>query len=170
MTKATDIAIPRKLRKVLAPPMDGTYRYRCAYGGRGSGKSYSFALMAALRGYERPMRILCTREFQISIRESFYAEIKRTIQSHKFLETFYDVGESFIRGANGTEFIFRGLRHNISSIKSMAAVDLCIVEEAEEVPERSWIDLIPTIRAPKSEIWVVWNPREDGSPVDRRFV
>lgn len=168
MTRAR-IELPPKLLPVFKPAR-GEVRYRGAYGGRGSGKSYSFALMAAIFGYAEPLRILCTRELQVSIRESMYAEIKNVIRQFPWLEDHYQIGESYIRGANGTEFLFRGLRHNISTIKSMAQIDLAIVEEAEDVPESSWLEFVPTVRAPNSEIWVVWNPRTDGSPVDERFV
>ena len=144
-------------------------RQRAAWGGRGSGKSYSFALMALVFGYAEPLRILATRELQISIKESFHAELSNAAKSTPWLRAHYDVGESYLRGRNGTEFIFRGLRHNMSSIRSMAQIDLCIVEEAEDVPEMSWRDLMPTIRTPKSEIWSIWNPRLDGSPVDTRL-
>jgi len=147
----------------------GKYRYRGAYGGRGSGKSYSFALMAAILGYKYPMRILCTREYQASIKESFHAEIKRAIYDNPWLLFNYDVGVDYLRGKNGTEFIFRGLRRNMSAIKSMAQIDLCIIEEAEDIPEYSFVELFPTVRAPKSEIWLIWNPRDENSPVDRRF-
>lgn len=167
--KKAQIAIPPKLGRVFRQPR-GELRYRGAYGGRGSGKSFSFALMAATWGYAEPLRVLCTRELQVSIKESFHAELKAAIASQPWLAAHYDVGIDYLRGTNGTEFIFRGLRHNIGSIKSMAKIDLCIVEEAEDVPEQSWVDLEPTIRAPKSEIWVIWNPRIDGSPVDKRFV
>lgn len=162
------IELPPKLVPVFTPAR-GEVRYRAAYGGRGSGKSFSFALMAAIFGYAEPLRILATRELQVSIKESFHAEVKNAILSTPWLEAHYDVGVDYIKGKNGTEFIFRGLRHNISGIKSMARVDLCIVEEAEEVPAHSWVDLEPTIRAPKSEIWVIWNPKREGSPVDRLF-
>lgn len=107
---------------------------------------------------------------QNSIRESFHAELKAAIASEPWLEAAYDVGVDYIRGANGTEFIFRGLRHNLGSIKSLANIDLCIVEEAEDVPEESWQVLEPTIRAPSSEIWVIWNPRTRNSPTDKRFI
>ena len=143
--------------------------FRGAYGGRGSGKSYSFALMAAVWGYAERLRILCTRDLQVSIKESFHAEVKLAIQSTPWLAANYDVGVDYIRGHNGTEFLFRGLRHNTSSVKSMAQIDLCIVEEAEDVQESSWLELLPTIRAPKSEVWVVWNPREEDSATDKRF-
>ena len=168
MTTAT-VELPPKLVPLFTPPR-GSLRYRCAKGGRGSGKSFTFALMAAIWGYAEPLRILATRELQISIKESFHAEVKNAIESLPWLAAHYDVGESYIRGKNGTEFLFRGLRHNIGAIKSMAQIDLCIVEEAEDVPSASWLDLLPTIRAPRSEIWCVWNPRLDGSPVDKRFV
>ena len=52
----------------------------------------------------------------------------------------------------------------------MAGIDLCIIEEAEDVPEESFMALFPTIRAKKSEIWCIWNPRTRGSAVDERFV
>ena len=168
------IELPPKLIPVFAHPR-GSIRYRGAYGGRGSGKSFTFAKMAAVFGAIEPLRILCTREFMNSIKESFHAEIKNAIESSAWLASVYDVGIDYIRGkagtsADGTEFIFRGLRNNISSIKSLAQIDICIIEEAEDVPEYSWVNLEPTIRAPKSEIWIVWNPRRIDSPVNQRFI
>lgn len=169
MSQTARIKLPPKLVPVFTPRR-GDLRFRCAYGGRGSAKSFTFAKMAAVWGYAEPLRILCTRDLQISIKESFHAELKNAIASEPWLARAYDVGVDYIRGANGTEFIFRGLRHNMSNIKSMAQIDLCIVEEAEDVPEASWIDLEPTIRAPLSEFWVIWNSRDKNSPVDRRFI
>lgn len=168
MTEAR-IELPPKLLKVFTPPR-GALRYRGAWGGRGSGKSVGFAKMAAVWGVVESLRFLCTRELQDSIKESFHAELKAAIASEPWLEKAYDVGVDYLRSRiNGTEFLFKGLRHNIGSIKSLAKIDVCIVEEAEDVPEFSWVALEPTIRAPKSEIWVIWNPRDEGSPVDRRF-
>jgi phage terminase large subunit len=126
--------------------------------------------MAAVWGYAEPLRILCTREYQVSIKGSFHAELKAAIATVPWLAAHYDVGIDYIRGRNGTEFIFRGLRRNEQSIKSLAKVDLTIVEEAEDIPEQSWLALEVTVfRQPKSELWAVWNPREDNSPVDKRF-
>lgn len=169
MMSKTIIRIPPKLLPVFKPAR-GELRYRGARGGRGSAKSFTFAKMAAIWGAVEKLRILCTRELQESIKESFHAELKNAIASEPWLAATYDVGVDYLRGYNGTEFIFRGLRHNIGSIKSLAQIDLCIVEEAEDVPETSWQALEPTIRADRSEIWPLWNPRIDGSPVDLRFV
>ena len=168
MTTA-QIKLPKKIKKVFSKPR-GYYRYRGAFGGRGSGKSFNFAKMAAVFGYAEPLRILCVREFQNSIKESFHAELKNAIFSEPWLANAYSVGIDYIRGINGTEFIFKGMSRNIDSVKSLAQIDICIVEEAENVAESSWIALEPTIRAPNSEIWVIWNPRDKNSPVQKRFI
>jgi len=164
------IQLPPKLLPVFRPKR-GDVRYRWSKGGRGSGKSFNFAKMAAVWGYAEPLRILCAREFQVSIAESFHAELKAAIASEPWLESAYDVGRDYLRGRNGTEFIFRGLRRNTQSIKSLASIDLTIVEEGEDVPEASWLALEATVlRQPKSELWAIWNPSADGSPIDQRFV
>ena len=168
MTVAT-IRLPPKLVPVFAPER-GAVQYRGLFGGRGSGKSFNAAKMAAIWGYAEPLRILCTREFQASISESFHAELKAAIASEPWLEAHYDVGVDYLKGENGTNFIFRGLRRNVQSVKSLAKIDLTIVEEAEDVPEASWLALEATVfRQPKSELWPLWNPRLQGSPVDKRF-
>lgn len=168
MTEAT-IRLPPKLHRVFTPAR-GSVQYRCLHGGRGSGKSFSAAKMAAVWGYAEPLRVLCTREFQASIKESFHAELKAAIYSEPWLSAHYDVGVDYLKGSNGTEFIFRGLRHTSNTIRSLAKIDLTIVEEAEDVPEASWLALEATVfRQPKSELWALWNPRSTDSPVDKRF-
>lgn len=164
------VKLPRKVQEVFTPTR-GDVQYRALTGGRGSGKSFGAAKVAAIWGLIDPLRILCTRELQVSIKESFHAELKAAIASEPWLESHYKVGVDYIKGANGTEFIFRGLRHNTASIKSLAKIDLTIVEEAEDVPEDSWLALEATVfRQPKSELWAIWNGRLDGSPVDKRFI
>ena len=170
MTTTAKIELPPKLIPALSPPL-GSFRYRALYGGRGSGKSQAVAIMAAVWGYAERLRILCTREFQASIAESFHAELRSAIERYPWLSAHYTIGRDFIRGENGTEFLFRGLRHNSQAIKSLANIDLTIVEEAETVPEESWLNLEATIfRRPKSELIAIWNPALDGSPVDQRFI
>lgn len=163
------IKLPPKLVPIFAPQR-GSVRYRALYGGRGSGKSATAALMASVLGYAEPLRILCAREFQVSIAESFHAELKSAIASYPWLEAHYDIGRDYLRGKNGTEFIFRGIRRNEQSIKSLAKIDLTILEEAEDIPETSWLALEATVfRQPKSELWAIWNPRLENSSVDSRF-
>lgn len=162
------VYLPDKIAQVFAPPR-GSLRNRGIHGGRGSGKSFGAAKVSLLWAQQEKLRVLATREFQSSIRESFHAELRRAIESDSALAGAYDVGVDYIRGRNGSEFFFRGLHANIETIRSMSAIDLVIIEEAEDVSEESWRALEPTIRAPRSEIWAIWNPRKKGSPVDRRF-
>ena len=167
MTTA-QIKLPKKIAKLFKLKR-GDLRVRGAFGGRGSGKSQGFATIACIWGYSEPLRFLCLREFQNSIPESFYAELKKVIESYDWMQSFYTITNESIKGANGTEFIFKGLRNNLSSIKSIAKIDVCIVEEAEDISDAAWEVLEPTIRAPKSEIWVIWNPKHKGSATDKRF-
>jgi len=163
------VELPTKLITLFAPSR-GALRYRVMRGGRGSGKSFSAAKIAAIWGAIEPLRILCTREYQNTIKESFHAELKNAINSCPWLSTQYDVGIDYLRHrSNGTEFLFKGLRHNIDGIKSMAQIDLVIVEEAETVPAGSWQDLLPTIRAEGSELWIIYNPKRRDSWVAKTF-
>lgn len=163
------IEMPERLLGLYAPPR-GDVRYRVMRGGRGSGKSFTAAKMAAIWGAIEPLRILCVREFQNSIKESMHAEIKNAINSCPWLSTQYDVGIDYLRHkSNGTEFVFRGLRHNIDAVKSMARIDLVIAEEAETIPFSSWQALLPTIRAEKSEIHIIYNPKRRDSWVAKTF-
>ena len=125
--------------------------------------------MAALWAAQEPLRILCTRQFQNSIKESFHAELRIAIESEPWLAKRFDIGVDYLRGKNGSEFFFKGLDRHIGSIKSLSRIDLAIVEEAEDVKEDAWQALLPTIREPKSEIWAIWNPKKDTSPVHTRF-
>lgn len=147
----------------------GSVQWRILRGGRGSAKSQSFAKMSAIFGYNEKLRIACLRDFQNSIKESFYAEVKAAIKAEPFLDQNYDIGVDYIKGVNGTEYLFRGLRHNTESIKSLADIDIFIIEEAEQVGEQSWIDLIPTMRKEKAEGWVIYNPKKRNSACNIRF-
>ena len=160
------VRIPKK----LVPVFSGSARYRGAHGGRGSGKSFTFAKMLAIRGMAEPLRILACREYQNSIKDSSQAEIVAAIESEPWLADAYDYGEGYIRGRNGTEFLFKGLRHNYKSLKSTANIGICWIEEAETVSEESWRALTPTIRAPGSEIWATWNPERLDSPTRQRLI
>lgn len=154
----------RFLRQPLAD--DGTpVRWRAAYGGRGSAKSRSFVREIILRGAERPERILCCREIQRSIRDS----VKRLLDDEigrVGLGDFYESTDAEIRGKNGTLFIFAGLRSNPDSVKSAEGLTKAVIFEANKVSQRSLELLVPTVRAPGSEIWAEWNPEFPTDPID----
>jgi phage terminase large subunit len=148
----------------------GGNRYKVAWGGRGSSKSWTFARIAVSRMAHKPMRFLCARELQISIKDSVHHLLASQIEALN-AGFYFEVGDSFIRTkAPGGEFLFRGLRHNASEIKSMEAIKICWVEEAQAVSEDSWKWLLPTIREDNSEVWVTFNPEMTTDPTYLRFV
>jgi phage terminase large subunit len=148
----------------------GGSRYKIAFGGRGSSKSWTFAKLAVMRQIAKPSRILCARELQISIKDSVHHLIAKQIEKLN-AGALFEVGDSYIRTkAAGGEFLFKGLRHNAAEIKSMEGIKICWAEEAQSVSEKSWDWLIPTIREDNSEIWVSFNPELDTDPTYQRFV
>jgi phage terminase large subunit len=156
---------PAKLRFLFSPK-----RYKVARGGRGSGKSWGFARALLVLGAKSKLRIICSREVQKSIKDSVHKLLEDQIGALG-LTSFYDIFTTEIRGKNGTEFLFAGLSdQTIDSIKSFEGADICWVEEAQTVSERSWKILTPTIRKPGSEIWVTFNPDLDDDPTYDRFV
>jgi phage terminase large subunit len=166
-----EIELPPKLVDLF----DGEARYRVAFGGRGSGKTRSFALMSAVYGYRSGMsgkqgQILCAREHLNSLDESSLEEVKSAIRSVEWLDAYYEIGEKYVRSRDGrVSYVFAGLRRNLDSIKSKARVILAWVDEAENVSEAAWQKLIPTIREEESEIWVTYNPESKHSAVHQRF-
>ncbi len=164
-----------RLPAKLVPVFTGPARYRGAYGGRGSAKSRTFALMAAVIGYRAAKEgksgvIVCAREFMNSLDDSSMAEVKTAIRETPWLAAQYDVGEKYIRTSCGrVSFLFVGLRQNLDSIKSKARILLCWVDEAEPVTEGAWQKLVPTVREDDSEIWVTWNPESKKSATHQRF-
>ena len=135
----------------------------------------SFAKMSAVRAYVWAMAgregvILCAREFMNSLDESSMAEVKAAIHSEPWLAKHFDIGEKYVRTADGrVRYAFSGLDRNIDSIKSKSKILLGWVDEAEPVTDEAWQTLIPTLREEDSELWVTWNPKRKGSATDKRF-
>ncbi len=143
-------------------------RYFALLGGRGSAKSYSVAATLILRAASKPLRILCAREIQKSIKDSVKRLLDDTIE-RTGLRDFFVSTDTEIRGKNGSLILFAGLRSNIDSIKSMEGIDVCWIEEAQTVSQASLDILIPTIRKPGSQIYFTWNPKNATDPVDAMF-
>jgi phage terminase large subunit len=144
-------------------------RYKVAYGGRGGAKSWGIARALLIKGAKDPMRILCAREFQTSIKDSVHKLLCDQIEALGLLG-FYEITQNSIRGKNGTEFAFVGLRNNVANIKSYEGVDIVWVEEAQTTSRLSWNILIPTIRKQGSEIWISFNPELETDETYQRFV
>ena len=175
LDEAVRVALPEKLIPLFIGPAD----VRGSYGGRGSAKTRTFAKMCAIWGYRFGMQgtsgiILCARQFMNSLDDSSLEEVKHAIREEPFLDSYYEVGEKFIRSRDGrVSFSFAGLDRSIDSIKSKGRILLCWVDEAEPVTAEAWSILIPTLREEGSdwnaELWVTWNPKRKNAACEKRF-
>ena len=158
---------PAKVRFLFEP-----HPYKILYGGRDGIKSWSMARALLAMAAEHQIRWLCARETQQSISESVHQLLKSQIPKLG-LDAFYRVERARIVGTvdhktgmygrplerpGPSEFVFAGLKHNVTQIKSYEGLDGVWVEEAVNVSRNSWEVVIPTIRKEGSEVWVSLNP------------
>lgn len=155
---------PEKLEFLFDPA-----RFKVAHGGRDGAKSWSFARALLIKGRQRKLFIVCARELMNSISESVHRVLSNQIANLGF-EDFYRIEKSKIIGANGTEFVFVGLKNNPDAIKSLEGADILWVEEAANVSKNSWMIVIPTVRKDGSEIWISFNPKLETDETYQRFV
>ncbi len=134
------------------------------YGGRGSGKSWTTALLLLAVGCREKFKILCLREIYNSLSDSVHSMLKTLIDKYKFP---YIVTDRYIQNPySGTTFIFGGLYRNLDKIKSMDDVNIAWIEQAEAVSKDSLDVLVPTIlRNKKPKIIFTINPSEETDPV-----
>ena len=151
--------------------------YFVPYGGRGSAKSFTFIDACVVEAALRPVRILCTREIQLSIDESIKAEIEAAIVD-RGLSHFFKITEKQIVGINGSKFMFKGIKNNIKNIKSISDVDIVLCEESENVSKNSWDKLLPSIR-PRKPFGgrgkrpiniIIFNPDDELDDTYQRFI
>jgi phage terminase large subunit len=156
---------PTKLQPLFKPK-----RYKVLHGGRGGAKSWGVARALLSQSNDEPLRILCAREVQKSMKDSVHRLLKDQISELDLADRF-EVLDTEIRGVNGSIFLFAGLQsHTVDSIKSFEGCDRVWVEEAHGVSKKSWDTLIPTIRKPDSEIWMTLNPDMDTDETYQRFI
>ena len=161
MGKTVQIATPR-----VYLPLLNQARYKGAFGGRGSGKSHFFAEYIIERCLLQSTRVVCIREFQISLEQSVKRLLEDVIERMGVSQQFR-VMNTHIETPNGGLVIFQGMQRQTSdSIKSLEGFDICWCEEAQSLSERSLTILRPTLRKEDSELLFSWNPRKVTDPVD----
>jgi len=159
------LLVPIEFKELYNP----TWRYFAIYGGRGSLKSHTVARRLLIAGRQKKVRILCTRELQKSIKDSVHKLLVDLINELGY--TDYEVQKDSIKNTiTGSEFIFTGLRNNVTEIKSMEGIDFCWVEEAQSLTLASIDILTPTIRKPGSQIIFTFNRHDELDAVYVKFV
>lgn len=162
------ITVVDDFRPIIENISDYKYRYFAYLTGRmGLGKSTNIACCLLIAGLMKPLRILCTRETMASIKDSVHAQLSDIINEYKLP---YEIYNDTIRSANGTVFIFKGLKETgAHNVRSLTNIDICWVEEAQAVSIASWESLDPTIRKKGSYIIVSANPDEESDIVYQLF-
>jgi phage terminase large subunit len=144
-------------------------RFKGASGGRGGAKSHFFCEALVEEMVCGHTRAVCLREVQNSIKDSVKQLIEDKIQKLG-VESLFKITDNEIVGPHESLMVFKGLRnHTATSIKSLEGFTRAFVEEAQTVSQRSLDMLVPTIRAPGSELWFGWNPNLATDPIDRFF-
>lgn len=163
------------LRIETAPvfePLLSPARYRAAYGGRGSGKSWFFAGLLVEECLMNPgTRAVCIREVQKSLKESAKRLIEDQLGKWRLGEKQgFRILTDRIDTPGGGVIIFQGMQdHTAESVKSLENFRIAWCEESQSLSARSLGLLRPTIRAEGSEIWFSWNPTRKSDPVDQLF-
>ena len=156
------IDIPSPFRELFQPTKQ--WRNYVYYGGRASGKSTTVAIFLLIEGMRRKVRILCTREYQNSIKESVHSLLASLIEKYG-LNTWEVTNDKIRNTKTGSEIIFIGTHNNAQSIKSMENIGIAWCEEASTMSEESMDILIPTIRAEGSFLIWTYNPISEFDPV-----
>ncbi len=112
-------------------------------------------------------RVLCTREFQSSIKHSVHKLLKDQIYRLGLVRHFHITNNSIIGKEHGSEFLFKGIHEDPDEIKSTEGIDDAWLEEAEKTTADSLRILLATIRKEGSEVIASWNPEVENSPIDK---
>lgn len=160
-----EIDVPEPFHELFEPSKH--WRHIVYHGGRSSAKSTTVAIALDIMTSSRPLRVLCCREVQNSIVESVHKLLANMIE--KYHLPGWEITRETIRNRNGSEFIFKGLRGNSQSIKSLEGIDICWVEEAQTISMESIDILIPTVRKEGSFFIWTFNRLTENDPVWERI-
>lgn len=140
--------------------------YKISFGGRGSGKSWSFASLLMQELTAEKHALLCCREIQKSLADSSYKLCVDTIE--RLHLNGWTITKETLENENGSRVIFRGLKdlRAGNAIKSLEGYDRCWIEEAQSISLESLQLLLPTIRVLGSEIWACYNPNTEEDAIE----
>lgn len=160
----SDVQIPKAFRELFTPG----WRDAAFYGGRGGAKSHSVAAALVIQAAQTPLRIVCAREIQESLKDSVKQLIEDKI-SDAGLEDHFEALKDETRAKNGGKFVYKGVWRNPDALKSLEGADILWGEEANRFSARSIRLIRPTLRKPGSRMIWTWNPEFDHDPIDKMF-
>jgi len=160
----SDVQIPAAFRELFT---EG-WRDAAYYGGRGGAKSHSVGGALVIQAAAKPLRIVCAREIQESLKDSVKQLIEDKISDYG-LQDHFEALRDETRAKNGGGFIYKGVWRNPDALKSLEGADVFWGEEANRFSARSIRLIRPTLRKPGSRMIWTWNPEFDHDPIDKLF-
>ena len=160
----SEVEIPRAFRALF----ETGWRDAAYFGGRGGAKSHSVAGALVILAARTPLRVVCAREIQISLKDSVKQLIEDKIAAFG-LEGHFQALRDETRAKNGGKFVYKGMWRNPDALKSLEGADIFWGEEANRFSARSIRLIRPTLRKRGSRMIWTWNPEFDHDPVDRLF-
>lgn len=160
----SEVQIPSAFRDLFTTG----WRDAAYYGGRGGAKSHSVAAALVIQAAQAPLRVVCAREIQDSLKDSVKQLIEDKISDYG-LEDHFEALRDETRAKNGGRFVYKGMWRNPDALKSLEGADVFWGEEANRFSARSIRLIRPTLRKPGSRMIWTWNPEFDHDPIDKLF-
>ncbi len=160
----SDVQIPKAFRELFQPG----WRDAAYFGGRGGAKSHSVAGALVIQAAANPLRVVCAREIQDSLKDSVKQLIEDKISDYG-LQDHFEALRDETRAKNGGKFVYKGMWRNPDALKSLEGADVFWGEEANRFSSRSIRLIRPTMRKPGSRMIWTWNPEFDHDPIDKLF-
>jgi len=143
------------------------------YGGRDSGKSFFTGgqYIPLCMATEKYFRGIAIRKTYTSSKDSTFTEIKDGIEQMKLQEQFSVIKSPLeITHKNGNKIIFRGM-DKPTNLKSLKGINMWWFEEAEDLTERQFDDLLILLRGDGYQRAVLtFNPVDEDHFTNERFV
>lgn len=147
--------------------LDNDKRYTIVTGGRGSAKSFHVACFILIETYKPSMVILYSRYTMKSAEISIIPEFIDKIELMGVSHVFHVTKDRIINKLTGSVIIFRGIKtssgNQTANLKSIAGLTHWILDEAEELPNKSIFDKIDDsirTKGASNKVFLVLNPSD----------
>jgi phage terminase large subunit len=165
-----------KLNNKYKPLIGGVQRYNIISGGRASGKSFSIASYLLALTLEKGNVILFSRWTMSSIKISVYPEFLEKIEMLNIGHLYEITKNEIINIQTGSKIIFKGIKTGsnlqTANLKSIANLNIVVIDEAEEIPDEETfdkIDLSARRNDKDNKIILIFNPTTKVHWIYERF-
>jgi phage terminase large subunit len=143
---------------------------------RASGKSYSIAAYLLALTFEKGNVILFARYTMTSVQISIFPEFLDKIETLGLTNLFEITKNTIVNKATGSKIIFKGIKTGsnlqTANLKSIANLNVIVIDEAEEIPDEATfdkIDLSARRNDKDNKIIVIFNPTTKAHWLYQRF-